>query len=230
VYYLEGDRIAYYRRTDGSAAINMGAGTSVISPDGKWILSYSRKSKKLMLQPVSVGEPKELPTPGLVFFDHASWSDDGRQIAYEGQTSQNEWNVYKQRIDGGPPALVKTKARNANPVLSADGALLALREEHGGIFLFKEGGQPTALKGTLPNEVPIRLANGGSSLLVAEIGGRAVELTLIDLSNGRRELWKRFPTGALTNGRPVVTTPDLKYYVYESPRYSSDLYLVENLR
>jgi hypothetical protein len=35
VYYLEGDRWAYYRRTDGSAAVSLGAGQSSISPDGK---------------------------------------------------------------------------------------------------------------------------------------------------------------------------------------------------
>lgn len=230
IYYLEGDRQAYYRRTDGSAAVSLGAGQSLISPDGRWILMYGRKPK-MLLQPVGAGEPKELPTPGLTLFDRATWSDDGRQIAYEALTSQNDWNVYTQKIDGGPPVLVKAKGRNATPTLSPDGSVVALHEEGGGISLYRAGtNQPTMVKGTLPSEFPIRFVDGGRSLLVCDDSSKEVVLTVLDLASGLRKPWKRLSFSVQRKGKIIAVTPDLKYYAYYSPRYSSDLYLVENLR
>jgi Tol biopolymer transport system component len=166
-YYLENDYLAYYRSTDGSPAVQLGPGIATISPDRKWVLATSSKSHKLQLQPIGPGESKELPTPGLKTFDHQGWSDDGRQVTYEAQTDQNDWNVYAQRIESGPPILVKVGARNAFPILSSDGQTLALHEEQGGISLYHVGsGQPVAVKGVLESEYPIRFVNGGRSLLV----------------------------------------------------------------
>jgi len=232
VYYIEGDLLGYYRRTDGSAAVRLGTGTAAISPDGKWVLAFSRKGRKLVVQPIGPGEPKELPTPELVDFGHLVWSDDGQEIAYEAQTSQNDWNVYTQRVGSGSPILAKASGRNAFPTLSPDGGMLAVREERGGISLYRmDGSQPVAVKGVFDNEYPIRFAKGGRSLLVAEPTGHQLVLTLVELASGRRELWKRLTTEARGTTRAlIVVTPDLKYYAYQSPRYSSDLYVVDNLR
>jgi eukaryotic-like serine/threonine-protein kinase len=228
VYYIEGDRLAYYRRTDGSPAVRLGRGAATISPDGKSVLVDGRDSK-LVLQPIGPGEAKQLPTPGLVAFEHSVWSDDGRTIAYEAQTTQNGWNVYTQRVEGGTPVLVKTGGRFATPTLSPDGRTLALREEQGGISLYHaDGSAHVSVKGALTSEFPVRFANGGKSLLVADPTGRELVVTLIDLVSGRRELWKRFNTDVRES--TIVVTPDLKYYAYSKPNYSSDLYILSGLR
>ena len=231
-YYLENDYMAYYRATNGSPAVLLGAGTAAISPDGKWLLSTNSKSHKLQLQPLGPGQPRELPTPGLKNFDHQGWSGDGRQIVYEAQTDQNDWNVYQQRIDGGPPALVKAGARNVSPHLSHDGELLALREEQGGISLYRAGNpHPVSMKGVLESEYPVLFLTDGRSLLVGATSGNELELTLVDLTSGHRESWKSFPIDVQTGGEQFAftATPDLKYYTYSSPRYTSDLFIVENL-
>jgi hypothetical protein len=186
------------------------------------------------LQAVGVGETRELPTTGLTVFDDAAWSDDGRQIVYEGLTSSNEWNVYTQRIDGGAPVLVKVKGRNSSPTLSPDGTMVALHGRAGereGIFLYRAGSnQPTEVKGVVASEYPVRFIDGQRALLVADIRSKDVDLTLVDLASGRRRPWKHLSFSVASKRRPLVVTPDLKYYAYNSPRYSSDLYLVENLR
>ncbi len=231
-YYLENDYIAYYRATDGSPAVLLGAGTAAISPDGKWLLTTSSKSHKLQLQPLGPGESRELPTPGLKNFDHQGWSGDGRQIVYEAQTDQNDWNVYKQKIEAGPPALVKAGARNVFAILSYDGEILALHEEQGGISIYRaDNPQPVALKGGLESEFAVRFPAGGRSLLVSALSGRELVLTLVDLASGHREPWKRVPVEAQTANLEFGfdVTPDLKYYTYSSPRYTSDLYIVDNL-
>jgi len=185
----------------------------------------------MQLQPVGLGQPRELPTPGLVDFDQEAWSDDGRFIAYQAQTTQNEWNAYLQAVAGGPPILIQTAIRNSFPKPSPDGELVALRLEHGGgIALYrKDGTQMGLLKGAEGAEYLVRFANGGKSVLLAEATGHELALTLVDLADGHRTPWKRVPTDAAT-GTNFVVTPDLKYYAYVAPRYSSVLYIVSNAR
>jgi hypothetical protein len=232
-YYIEQDATAYYRRTDGSAPVRLGGGRAVLSPDGKSLVAFSAKHGKLTLQPLGAGEPKELPTSDLDGFDHLVWSDNGQQIAYEAHTSRNEWNVYTQRVGGGTPILVKATARNSFPVLTSDAAMLAIREEHGGISLFRTADSNSVpVKGVLNSEYPVRFVKGGTSLLVADPTAQELVITIVELSSGHREGWKRFTTEPDTYAAAplFVVTPDLKYYAYHSPQNVSDLYLADGLR
>jgi len=70
----------------------------------------------------------------------------------------------------------------------------------------------------------------GRSLLVADSSSKDVVITVVDLATGLRRTWKRLSFSVQRKGKSIVVTPDLKYYAYYFPRYSSDLYLVENLR
>jgi Tol biopolymer transport system component len=235
IYYLENDSLAYYRSTDGSPPVRLGGGTPAISPDGKLVLvasNHGNGKHPLQLQPIGPGDAKELPTPGLIAFDHYTWSDDGREIAYEGETDKNAWNIYRQSVAEGSPILVKAGGRDLFPVLSPNGETVAVREERGGIFLYpKTGGNPTALKAASINEYPIRFVKGGKALLLAERSGGELVLTIVELATGRREQWKRIAENySSPNNQLFVATPDLKYYAYPFPRYSSVLYTVDNLR
>lgn len=234
IWYIAKDNQGYYRSTDGSAAVSVGPGTPTISPDGKWLLTTSMASQKLQIQPIGVGQPMELQTPGLVQFSDATWSDDGRYVAYEGKTTQGDWNAYVQAIAGGPPKLVKTEGRRSFPELSADGSMLALRKDSGGILLYHLNGEasaPVAVQGAEPSEYPVRFADGGKSLLVTSVNGQELVATLIDLANGHRTMWKRFADKARPGlGALMVVTPDLKYYAYAASNCSADLYVVSNLR
>jgi len=233
-YGLANDSQGYYRPTDGSPAVGLGAGIFVISPDGKWLLSTSRKSHGLQVQPIGPGEPKILSTPGLKVFAPPSWSDDDGTVVYEGQTESGDWNVYVQRIAGGPPTLVAAHAPQSGPVLSPDGQVVALHDGRTGIVIYHVGNpQSIPLKGSLETEYPVRFADGGKSLLAMETTGRALIFTLIELSSGHRREWKRVdvPIRALVGfSHTVVVTPDLKYYAYAIPLYASDLYIVDNVR
>ncbi|MBV9483122.1 MAG: PD40 domain-containing protein [Acidobacteria bacterium] len=232
VYALENDFQAYYRPTDGSPAIRLGVGTLAISPDGKWVATGSNHNdprRPLQLQPLGPGEARSLPTPGLVAFDRINWSDGGQRIVYEAQTEQGDWNVFTQQIANGSPLRI-ARARDSYPVISPDGKLVALHEPTRGISLYSADGGPVAvLKAAMDSELPMRFAKGGKSLLVGRPTGHELVLTLIDLSSGRREPWKRIPTEWRAE-QLFEATPDWKYYAYPFPRYSSRLYIVDNLR
>jgi serine/threonine protein kinase/Tol biopolymer transport system component len=231
VYYIEGERLGYYRSTDGSGAVRVGGGSPVLSPDGKSLLIYTEKTTKLVLQPIGLGQPREIPTPGLIAFDHGAWSDDGRFIAYEAQTTQKDWNAYAQPIAGGPPVLLQAGTRHSFPKLSSNGSVVALRGDRGGVSLYRlDGGKPVPLRGATDSEYPVRFANGAKSLLVSDATGQELVLTLVDLADGHRKLWKRIQTDAQDRTALFVATPDLKYYAYSAPLFSSDLYIVDNLR
>jgi len=108
--------------------------------------------------------------------------------------------------------------------------MAALHRQDGGIAFYKgDGGEPIPLKGAADSERPVLFTAGDKSLLVIEQTSGERVLTLIDLASGRRQAWKRFTSGQ-TNGEIFVATPDLKYYSYPFPTYSSVLYTVENLR
>ena len=64
---------------------------------------------------------------------------------------------------------------------------------------------------------------------MADATGHELVLTRIDLASGHRELWKRIPTETRSD-QFFSATPDLKYYAYAFSRFSSSLYVVDNLR
>jgi eukaryotic-like serine/threonine-protein kinase len=231
VYSLANDYRGYYRLTDGSPAVLLGAGAPVVAPDGKRFLMYTSQSARLQVLPIGPGDAKTLPTPGLKDFHDMAWSDDGRTIAYEGLTDQGEWNVYTQKVDAGLPALVMKYGEDALPTLSADGTMVAVQLPRQGVTIFKSGStQGAPVRASLATEVPERFFNGGKSLMVGDFTGHDIILTAIDLASGRRQLWRDVPTTARSSGSfHFLFTPDLKYYAYSEPSYASDLYLVSNV-
>jgi eukaryotic-like serine/threonine-protein kinase len=219
----------YIRATNGSAAISYGAGQTAISPDGKSVIVLKQQDSQMELQPVGAGESRDLSTSGITHYDHLSWSDDGRFIAYEGETTQQDWNVYVQEVAGGPPRLVQGGSRNSYPKLSPDGRMLALRLERQGVLLKElDGSSLVPLPAGREKEYPVRFTGDGKSLLVVEPTGHDFIVNIVNLADGRRTLWKQLKSES-SDGSKIVVTPDLKYYAFAVPRYSSVLHIVSGL-
>src|SRR6185369_13789205 len=74
---------AYLRKTDGSPAIRLGAGsTEALSPDGNWAISIAHPAApQIVLLPTSVGEPRALSREGLDPFN-ADFFPDGKRILF----------------------------------------------------------------------------------------------------------------------------------------------------
>ena len=227
----------YLRKMDGSPAIRLGEGSAeAISPDGKWVLAVLVRSSpaQMVLLPTGAGEPRGLPKDTI---NHAgaSFFPDGRRILFTGNEPGRATRVYIQDLEGGKPRPV-TPEGVAGTLLSPDGRFVVAPGPDQKFALYPlDGGPPRPLPGLEPSDRPMRWAADGHSLYVSN--RQRAQLTArvyrIDLSKGRREVWKeltpRDPTGIGSLAASAVTA-DGKTFVYTYFHTLSDLYLVEVLK
>ncbi|MGB8733798.1 MAG: hypothetical protein WCC99_21270 [Candidatus Sulfotelmatobacter sp.] len=80
--------------------------------------------------------------------------------------------------------------------------------------------------------MPVAWSNDGRSIFVYRSAELPAKVDLIELSTGRRTLWKELrpsdPAGVEYIG-PILMTADTKTYVYGYRRLLTDLYVVDGL-
>ncbi len=230
----------YIRKTDGSPAVLLGEGTSVaLSPDGRWALSVLRPftQTQLVLLPTGAGQPRQLPADGIRYTNMGGWLPDGRRVLVAGSEEGHGSRFYLRDVEGG-------RARPATPegirlyfnglAVSPDGNLIAAVGSEGRAVLYSlEGGEPRAIPGIAPGELPLRWSTATSLFVVSRPGVLPVQISRLDLVTGRRALWKQLtpldPAGVFSID-PIRIAPDGKSYVYSYRRLLSELYLVDGLK
>jgi Tol biopolymer transport system component len=230
------DNAVYLRKADGSAPVRLGAGLAqALSPDGKWALAIGRSARRdrLILLPTGAGEAKQLTVEGISC-QTASWFPDGKQIVVVGEEPGHARRSYIQNIDGGAPRAV-TPDGMAGSLVSPDGTSIIVATTQGRFAVFSlAGGEPRPIPGLLTGDEPIRWAADSRSIYLRRNvpNSPIVRVYRLDLTAGKRELWKEFVPDAsmFFSVLPIVITPDGKYYAYSYGRFVSDLYLVDGLR
>ncbi|MBI3664907.1 MAG: serine/threonine-protein kinase [Acidobacteria bacterium] len=229
----------YIRKTDGSPAVRIGEGNAAgLSPDGKWALSINSHgpTRQLVLLPTGAGTPQSLPPQGI-HYQYAAWFPDGKRLLIMGDEPGHAARLYMQDVSGGKPRPIGpegvTVPRFHRPV-SSDGRWFIGRSADGRYSLYPvEGGEPRAIPGLAPEDVPFQWGADDRSLYVSQRGKLPTSVYRLDLSTGRKELWKQFmpgdPAGMDGISSPLMTS-DGKAYVYGYYRALSKLYLVEGLK
>lgn len=96
-----------------------------------------------------------------------------------------------------------------------------------------QGGEPRAIAGLEPGELPITFSADGHSLYIYQPGELPARVYNLDLQSGKRTLWRQLmpsdPAGVENIG-PILMTPDAKTCVFGYHRMLADLYLVEGLK
>jgi eukaryotic-like serine/threonine-protein kinase len=222
----------YLRKTDGSAAVRLGEGSGwALSPDGKWVISVLADPPHIALLPTGSGEVQKLPTGGIEEFGMgASWLRDGKKIVFIGRERGHAPRSYVQDLGGGMPQPVTPEAVTGT-LLTPDGLYLIAADEHNNKLLYPlAGGVPHAIAGLNAEDRIIRFSDDRRSLYVLENTDLPVKIYRLDLSTGRRELWKELnpsdPAG-VREFKTVLLTPDGKYYVYGLTRSVTSLYLAQ---
>ncbi len=240
----------YLRPTDGSPAIRLGDGSArLLSPDGKWALTVRDPTKpahapaddvmeahelpaaqELILIPTGPGDPKIVTHD--VNHDFLAWFRDGKHLLFSGPEPGKGSRLYVYDLDGGkvPRAILPETGRMFwHRPLSPDGREILWFDGVRWTRYPVEGGKPLPVEGIVQGEVPVGWNSDGRALYVRSVGQTPIRITRLDLSTGRRQLWKEVAVRQKDIAN-FVLTPDGKSYVYNCGEQTSDLYLVEGLK
>ncbi|HLN57366.1 MAG TPA: protein kinase, partial [Thermoanaerobaculia bacterium] len=228
----------YLRKTDGSAPVRLGEGTPLaISPDGKWVLTCVIRStpSQIVLLPTGAGEPKTFPKDQI---EHASgefgaFLPDGKRIVFDGQEPGHRMRTYIQDLAGGAAKPVTPEGVVGN-VLSPNGSSLVTESPEGVALTPLEGGPSRPIPGLKPGDRPMRFASDGRYLFLrTSTRGFPAQVFRLDLSTGRREVWKAFVPGdpaGITSLTPAAISEDGQTVLFGYGRSLADLYLAEGLK
>jgi len=225
----------YLRKTDGSPAIRLSDGIGLgLSPDGKWALTRPNTvPAPLMLQPTGVGEGSPL-THDSINHLWARWLPDGKHIVFSGNEPGHGFRFYLESPEEGKANPISPEGVNPSVVVSPKGDFVASVAPDHKIYLYSvRGGEPAPVAGAQADEVPTGWSADGRSIYVFHFGEIPAKVFQIELSTGKRKLWKELvpPDAAgIDTIRGITLTPDARAYVYGYIRTLSDLYLVEGLK
>ncbi len=228
----------YIRGTDGSPAIRLGKGNAQeLSPDGKWALAIDlTPPTQIVLLPTGAGEAHPLPRHTIQGFQWAGWLPDGQSILFTGSEPGRGARIYLQSLAGGPPRAVTPEgAITQDHTISPDGRFVAAGTENESHIYPLAGGEPRPIPGIEVNEFPIRWSADGRFLYVRSSSFRVLPAKVyrVDISTGRRELWKELGPSDLagvTSITSIPIAPDGRSYAYTYSSRLANLYLVEGLK
>jgi Tol biopolymer transport system component len=229
------DYSVYLRRTDGSSAVRLGDGFAAsLSPDKKWAMAFLSSEKELVLLPTGPGEARRIHNDHIDFNRPALWFPNGRELLVYGSEKGHQPRMYIVPLDGGQARPATPEGVSGLAAISPDGSRIAAGPPGGKYSLYPiDGTAATSIPGFNEGEVPIVFTADGKAMLVYEFLQPTAKLSLLDLNNGKRQLWKEVhppdPSG-VRQGLVVVATPDLQSYAYGVSRYLMDLYVAEGLR
>jgi hypothetical protein len=142
---------------------------------------------------------------------------------------------YVQEAGGRPVAITPPEIRT-DPWLpiSPNGRFIAVMSPEGVPQLYPvAGGKPRAIPALEKGERPLRWGTTDEVLFVAQSNQLPLKVYRIDLTTGKRQLWREImpsdPAGIIPLNW-VLLTADGHTCVYNSIRLLSHLYLVDGLR
>ena len=229
---LAGDNYAVcVRDTEGSPVARLGDGIPVgLSPDGRWALAVVPGDRWLpMVYPTGPGEPIELPSGNNDAYLSGDWFPDSERVLLCGYESEQPSRCFVQSIHGEEPQQVTPDGTSLGSV-SPDGSRLSVRQGDEFFIYSLEGGEPFPVPSIGPEDLVLRWAENGESLLVMEQGQVPQKIDQIDLETGERrtllELGGENLQG-LVQIRWVAVTGDAGAYAYNADFRESRLFTVE---
>jgi Tol biopolymer transport system component/predicted Ser/Thr protein kinase len=226
----------YLRKLDGSPAVRIGEGSSVgFSPDGRSVLAIRElETDQLTLLPTGAGEPKLLPKSGITY-QSAMWFPDGHRVLTSGSEPGHGSRLFVQDIpDGKPRAITPEGVSFLFHTMAPDGkSVVATGVDRRPAIYPTEPGEPRAVPGLEPEDIPLRWTADGASIFVYRPSAPPLRVEKVDVKTGHRTLWKEIrppdPSGVEQVG-PIQIAPDETSYVYSYRRALDELYLATGLR
>lgn len=231
--YGEGRNPALYiRKTDGSAAVQLGYGNRPsLSPDGKWVICIRREPgrSRLMLLPTGAGESRFLNVEG-VYFESLGWFPDSKRIIYTGSESGHPVRTWMYDLDSGKSSPLTPEGTKGSQV-SPDGRWLVIAGHR--LSLAPIGGGATRFVAELQDgEAVVRWSGDGSHLFLKRPEGDTMKLSRVDLASGRKEPWRsvKVPEPGAEFIGDVGLSADGKVCAFSFQHDLANLFLVRGLK
>jgi eukaryotic-like serine/threonine-protein kinase len=226
----------YIRKTDGSPAVRLGEGFGqALSPDGKWAIAIQRPATdpQLVAYPTGAGEARVIAKDGLSAWN-ACWFPDGKKLLFTANEPGRGPRLYERNFSGGKPrALTPEGYRGLRGVISPDGAWTVVTGPDRKTYLYPlAGGEPTVVPGIDVSDRIAAFASDARSVFVYRQGETPINVNRLDVTTGRRQLWRSLTPadpGGVSEVNPLPA-PSGDAYIYSYNRTLSDLYLVEGLK
>ena len=222
----------YVGATDGSAPVRVGDGHGYdFSPDMKWVLSSFplHVPRQLFLIPIGIGETRQI-THDSIDRGRARFLPDGKNVVFTGTEPGHKSRIYVQGIDSGTARPISPEGVSGF-FPTPDGKSVFGVSDSVALYPVDGQGAPRPVPGIHPNESIFSVSPDGRSALVGLLLGDSMDVMRVDLSSGRRELFKKIgpfdPAGVFLVD--AALTPDGKYYAYSCFNALSQLYLAEGL-
>jgi serine/threonine protein kinase len=227
----------YLRHTDESPAVRLGDGRALaLSPDAKWALSTPQTTPaQLVLLPTGAGASRAIRTGRFDAIVRAAWLPGGERMLLSANEPGRPLRLYVQPAAGGDPRAVTPEGVGAEWAASPDGSRVAAVDSQGELRTYPiDGGDGTPVAGSSRGDLPIRFSPDGRALYLLVRGeGTRCEVERLDLTSGRRELWKPIappsPVGVYGITR-VLLSANGETYLYAYVRILDELYLVDGLK
>jgi hypothetical protein len=190
----------------------------------------------LALLPTRAGESRRL-TVGVDAVSAVAWFPDGQHVIYSGAKHGEAARLFVQDLSGGSGVAITSPG--AGPIgefcVSLDGRQVVGVGPDQQLWVYPvSGGEARRVAGTTPGDLPIRFLADGRTLLLFRRSDIPIKVSRIDLTSGKRELWREMAPGDLAGAESyfsrVLVTPDGKSYAYGHDRLLSELYLVDGLK
>ena len=230
----------YLRRVDGSAAVNLGSGSSyALSPDGQWVTAFDthRQPVPLLLLPTGAGQTRQVGGDKLEIRT-AAWLPDSKGLLLFAREPGKGLRVYLQMLDGSAAsALTPEGYISPKGMITPDGkTFVARRLSDRKIFLFPiTGGENGRELSPLDaQEGLLRWAADGRSFFTYQSADRKTAIiSKIDSVTGKREVvkeWMPADRAGVTGFDGAGISEDGKTIVYSYNRVVGDVYLVDGLK
>src|ERR1017187_5944895 len=224
------------RKTDGSPVTRLGEGWPAdLSADGKWALAVVQsRPPQLVIYPTGAGQTQQLKRGEIANYVSAQWSRDGKSLLICGNEPGKGTRFYVQDIGGGVGRPV-TPEGTRDGLLSSDGKFVLARGPDGkyATYPISNGdttGPPRPVPGLTEADVLAQWSMDGRSVLVYRRAEIPCRLERVDLSTGRRSLFKEFAPAdrtGLLSVRELFVTDDLRSYAYTGYYQVSSLFVSE---
>jgi hypothetical protein len=226
----------YLRRTDGSAPVLLGPGVSGgISSDGVWAAACSAEGTKLILYPTGAGKPRSVETH-LQGMSRPAFISGSLRIIIRASETGHRSRLYVVDASTGAFRAISEEGipYTSHLVSSPDGTrVLGLGTDFRPTIYPLSGGPAIPVAGGEPRESPAGWSADGRTVYVYHRAGGATTVFRVDLTTGKRELWKTItapdPAG-VTGVAPVCVVMDGKSYAYGVTRILSTLYLADGVK